>query len=387
MDEYKILQNIGEGAHGIVFKAKHKSTNKLVALKKVGLRKIDQHGFPVNVFREIKVLQHIRDREIGKPILKNNNHCSDLFLTSGGDYIIHLHDAFSHGTSFILSFDYMVSDLSEIIRSHPVALSLPQLKSYMIMITRGVQFIHDNQFIHRDLKPANILLSKTGQVKIADFGLSRIFSHKQQAAFNKKYKYPNNDPTIQLLQYSHQVATRWYRAPELLYGAKEYDRGIDIWAMGTIFGELFTRSPIFRADNDIEQICCVTKILGSAQETDWPEMKNLPDINKILFAKMDGEGLDSLLPDVICPKRARELIESILLYSSSKRPRCEEILKSKFLNSLPVACHWSLLPKRNKYDEACKSKQILNEVDAVNREIITVDLNEIDEYDFDSLTF
>merc|ERR1712007_27429 len=105
----------------------------------------------------------------------------------------------------------------------------------MIQITRAVQFIHKNQFIHRDLKPANILLSEIGMVKLADFGQARIFSHKAQEKFYMKYnrhnKYgvDNKHKDIDLMQYSHQVATRWYRAPELLYGAREYDRGIDIW--------------------------------------------------------------------------------------------------------------------------------------------------------------
>ena len=90
------------------------------------------------------------------------------------------------------------------------------------------------------------------------------------------------------MQYSHQVATRWYRAPELLYGSKEYDRGIDIWALGTIFAELFTRSPLFRADTDIEQICVVTKVLGTAKYENWPEMRNLPDVNKMASEAIYG---------------------------------------------------------------------------------------------------
>ena len=92
----------------------------------------------------------------------------------------------------------MVSDLSEVIKSHPAPLTVQEVKSFMIMITRGIDFIHSQQFIHRDIKPANILLSSRGQVKIADFGLARIFSHQQQENFRKKYsgekKYENIGP-------------------------------------------------------------------------------------------------------------------------------------------------------------------------------------------------
>jgi serine/threonine protein kinase len=260
MEKYKILGNIGEGAHGIVYKAKNRQTGCLCALKKVALRKIEQQGFPVKVFREIKVLQHIRDvgenveqtektESLDSKYLKSgmklsqikissaengqkskkpskshpdkSPNVSDLFLTSGGNYIIFLQEAFSHGTGFILSFDYMISDLSEVIRSHPTPLTIPETKSYMIQITRGLQVIHKSQFLHRDLKPSNILISNKGQIKIGDFGLARIFSNQQQNKFELKYKSGDKKyRKLDLLQYSHQVATRWYRAPELLFGAK-----------------------------------------------------------------------------------------------------------------------------------------------------------------------
>lgn len=79
----------------------------------------------------------------------------------------------------------------------------------------------------QDLKPANLLISKDGVLKIADLGLGRMFWAEQ------------NRP------YSHQVATRWYRAPELLYGARYYSEAVDLWAVGCILGELLTYSPLF----------------------------------------------------------------------------------------------------------------------------------------------
>lgn len=430
MEKYKILGNIGEGAHGIVYKAKNRQTGCLCALKKVALRKIEQQGFPVKVFREIKVLQHIRDvgekveqientdsrdskymksgkklsqikitsgtngQKSTKPskILKAGENdkaptVSDLFLTSGGNYIIFLQESFSHGTGFILSFDYMISDLSEVIRSHPTSLTIPETKSYMIQITRGLQFIHKSQFLHRDLKPSNILISNKGQIKIGDFGLARIFSDQQQDKFELKYKSGDKKyRKLDLLQYSHQVATRWYRAPELLFGAKEYDRGIDVWALGTIFAELFTRSPIFNADTDIEQICYVTKVLGTQPDlNNWPEKRNLPDINKISFSESEAEDWKIILPDVICPEKARNLVTEILVYSSSKRPSCDEILDSEFLNSLPLAVHWQALPITLKNDKNSKHKFLNglpyeNEEFAVNSDIVIESFEDIDDF-------
>ena len=99
--------------------------------------------------------------------------------------------------------------------------------------------------MHRDLKPANLLISPTGHLKIADFGLARVFSSDEGRL------------------YSHQVATRWYRAPELLYGARKYDQAVDLWAVGCIFGELINNSPLFAGENDIDQLYSVLRVIGT----------------------------------------------------------------------------------------------------------------------------
>jgi len=377
MENYKILSNIGEGCYGIVYRAKNRVTKQKFAIKKIALRKIETQGFPINVFREIKILQHIRDNE-NEPYTENyseTGRCCDL--SNPSNFIISLYESFSHGSGFCLVFDFMVSDLSEVIKSHPAPLTVQEIKSFMIMITRGIDFIHNQQFIHRDIKPANILLSSQGQVKIADFGLARIFSHKQQENFRKKYSGENKYENIELLQYSHQVATRWYRAPELLYGSKEYDRGIDIWALGAIFAELFTRSPIFRADTDIEQICVVTKVLGTAKYESWPEMRNLPDVNKIEFPETQPKSWSEVLPEIVCPVTAKNLISKILVYSACDRMGTTEILDSEFFNSLPTAVHWSELPVTDKFRKKLLQKEV-NAKESVLRDIETIDMNEFD---------
>ncbi|KAK2163637.1 hypothetical protein LSH36_76g06023 [Paralvinella palmiformis] len=188
MEQYSILGRIGEGAFGMVFKAKHKESGEVVALKKVPLKKLDD-GIPSNALREIKALQEIEENE----------------------YIVKLRDVFPHGTGFVLVFQYMLSDLAEVLRNADRPLTESQIKSYTIMLLKGVAFIHANNIMHRDLKPANLLISYTGQLKIADFGLARVFQNDGNRL------------------YSHQVATRWYRAPELLYGARKYDQGVDLW--------------------------------------------------------------------------------------------------------------------------------------------------------------
>lgn len=168
MDQFTIEGRIGEGAHGIVYKAKHIESGRNVALKRVGIRRLDA-GLPVAAVRELQALKQLEHQNI-----------------------VMLFDAFAHGTAFILVFEYMVTDLARVMKTSGTGLSESHIKAYTKMLLDGVAYCHNQSIIHRDLKPANLLISPSGQLKVADFGLARIW-------------YPS-DPTR---AYSHQVATRW----------------------------------------------------------------------------------------------------------------------------------------------------------------------------------
>ena len=116
-----------------------------------------------------------------------------FFQVLESEYVVRLLDVFAQGLGFVLVFEYMISDLSEMIHNIDDPLREHQVKSYMEMLLKGVAYLHEQNIMHRDLKPANLLLSSNGSLKIADLGLSRVFSKDAGR------------------QYSHQVATRWYR--------------------------------------------------------------------------------------------------------------------------------------------------------------------------------
>nr|XP_028568403.1 cyclin-dependent kinase 20 isoform X6 [Podarcis muralis] len=263
MDQYSILGRIGEGAHGIVFKAKN-----------------------------IEVVK--------------------------------LKDFFPHGTGFVLVFEYMLSDLSEVIRNSEQPLTEAQVKGYMLMLLKGVDFCHANSIMHRDLKPANLLISSTGQLKIADFGLARVFTSDGERL------------------YSHQVATRWYRAPELLYGARKYDEGVDLWAVGCIFAELLNNSPLFPGENDIEQLCCVLRVLGTPNQKIWPEITELPDYNKISFKEKLPIPLEQVVPDA--SPQAVQLLKQFLVYPSKQRVQAAQALLHPYFFTPPLPAHHLELP-------------------------------------------
>ncbi|XP_057244938.1 cyclin-dependent kinase 20, partial [Malurus melanocephalus] len=218
--------------------------------------------------------------------------------------VIRLRAAFAQGPSVVLALDLLVGDLGGVLRAAPAPLPLPRVRALLAMTLRGLGHVHENHLLHRDLKPANLLLDSRGLLKLADFGLSRLL-----------HPSPGRP-------YSHQVATRWYRAPELLYGARSYDEGVDLWAVGCIFGELLTLSPLFPGENDIEQLCCVLRGLGTPRDSDWPELSALPDFPKLHFHPTAPPPLELLVPGA--DAAALDLLGRLLQYRARLRPRAQQ---------------------------------------------------------------
>ena len=149
----------------------------------------------------------------------------------------------------------MPVDLSSLLKNYSFRFDDALIKAYMLMILRGVLYLHDLGVMHRDIKPSNVLVSSSGVLKIGDFGLARRIDTAH---------------SVEEREYTHQIMTRWYRAPEILYGARNYDEKVDIWSVGCIFAEMWNRCPLFPGVHDIDQLNCVFGILGTPDETNWP---------------------------------------------------------------------------------------------------------------------
>ncbi|OAD56296.1 Cyclin-dependent kinase 20 [Eufriesea mexicana] len=318
MDRYIITGKIGKGAQGIVLKAYDVETEKDVALKKLFLKNID-NGISTSIIREIKILQQ----------LKHLN-------------VIELLDAFPVGLDFIMVFEYMPTGLWEIIKDNDILLTPVQVKIYTKMILEGIAYIHEKNIIHRDLKPANLLINEKGILKIADFGLGRLLW--------KNVTKP----------YSHQIATRWYRAPELLYGARYYTSAIDMWSIGCIFGELLNKSPLFPGETDIEQLAIVLKYLGSPTSETWPDLSILPDYNKITFPYHKGIVWERIIEDT--EPEAIDLISKILIYNSSKRLSASEALRHVYFHIRPYTSAKNLIKPQTSHRYQIKQKEINTDI-------------------------
>jgi len=313
MENYELICKIGEGTFGEVFKAKHLETGTVVALKKIRIHRAED-GISKNLLREIKALEHIESANV-----------------------IQLFEFFPHGSAIVLVCEFMESDLYAVMRAAADCcreLSLAEIKAIMKMLLAGLTAVHESQIIHRDLKPSNILFSPEGRLKLADFGLARIHQTNQEH------------------DYSPEVVTRWYRAPELLFGARQYGNEVDLWAAGCIMAELFTHYPVFPGENDIDQLYRVLRVLGTPDVDSWPEVKSLPDFNKIVFPIMPKLPLDSVLPDI--PLEALDLISRFLVLQPSRRITARQALQHQFFSSEPLPVHPSKLcrlvqlPKRTQ---------------------------------------
>lgn len=174
--------------------------------------------------------------------------------------IIALHDVFSSKDQNLnLVLEYLPrGDLEMLIKDENIHYGAADVKAWMGMLSRGVWFCHENFVLHRDIKPNNLLIASDGEVKLADFGLARSFA----------------DPYLNM---TYQVITRWYRPPELLYGARHYSGAVDVWSMGMVFAELLLRVPFVAGNSDLDQISKICEAFGTPTEENWPGVSRLPN--------------------------------------------------------------------------------------------------------------
>uniref|UniRef100_A0A4W4DXK5 cyclin-dependent kinase n=1 Tax=Electrophorus electricus TaxID=8005 RepID=A0A4W4DXK5_ELEEL len=242
VEEFQCLNRIEEGTYGVVYRAKDKKTDEIVALKRLKMEK-EKEGFPITSLREINTILKAQHPNIVT--------VREIVVGSNMDKIY-------------IVMNYVEHDLKSLMETMKQPFLPGEVKTLMVQLLRGVRHLHDNWILHRDLKTSNLLLSHKGILKIGDFGLAR------------EYGSP-------LKPYTPVVVTLWYRGPELLLGAKEYSTAVDMWSVGCIFGELLTQKPLFPGKSEIDQINKIFKDLGSPSEKIWPGYVELPAVKKMTF--------------------------------------------------------------------------------------------------------
>ncbi|KAE9586014.1 putative protein-serine/threonine kinase CMGC-CDK-CCRK family [Lupinus albus] len=127
------------------------------------------------------------------------------------------------------------------------------------------------------------------------------------------------------------IGSRWYKAPELLYGSTDYGLEVDLWSLGCIFSELLTLKPLFPGTSDIDQLSRIISVMGNLNEESWPDCSKLPDYTRISFSKVENPtGLETCLQDRSADEVS--LVKKLLFYDPSKRATAMELLHDKYFN-------------------------------------------------------
>uniref|UniRef100_A0A8D1ICM8 cyclin-dependent kinase n=1 Tax=Sus scrofa TaxID=9823 RepID=A0A8D1ICM8_PIG len=302
VEEFQCLNRIEEGTYGVVYRAKDKKTDEIVALKRLKMEK-EKEGFPITSLREINTILKAQHPNIVT--------VREIVVGSNMDKIY-------------IVMNYVEHDLKSLMETMKQPFLPGEVKTLMIQLLRGVKHLHDNWILHRDLKTSNLLLSHAGILKVGDFGLAREYGSPLKA-------------------YTPVVVTLWYRAPELLLGAKEYSTAVDMWSVGCIFGELLTQKPLFPGKSDIDQINKVFKDLGTPSEKIWPGYNDLPAVKKMTFTEYPYNNLrkrfGALLSD-----QGFDLMNKFLTYFPGRRVSAEDGLKHEYFRETPLPIDPSMFP-------------------------------------------
>lgn len=303
VEEFECLNKIEEGTFGVVYRAKDKKSNEVVALKRLKMEK-EREGFPITSIREVDTLlksQHINVVKVREIVVGSN--MDKIYMV----------------------MDYVEHDLKSLMQhSMKKPFQMSEVKCLTKQMLAGIAHLHDNWIIHRDLKTSNLLLSHKGILKIADFGLAR------------EYGSP-------LKEYTPVVVTLWYRCPELLLATKKYSTSVDMWSVGTIFGELMLLKALFPGKNEKDQLDKIFKDLGTPNEKIWPGFKDLPLTKKMNFPDFPYNTLRSRFGNYLS-ENGFELINKLLTYDPIRRISAEDAMKHEFFRESPLPVDPSIFP-------------------------------------------
>ena len=295
---YQIIDTIGSGAYGVVVSARDTITGEAVAIKKIE-KAFDHATFTKRTLRELKILRLLNNENIVRiktiQLPSSREDFDEIYLVS----------------------ELMETDLSSIIKSSQ-PLTDEHCRFFLYQLLRGLKYMHTACILHRDLKPRNLLVNSNCDLKICDFGLAR----------------PNvPELRVRSTQMTDYVATRWYRAPEVLLTFKKYTAAMDMWSVGCIFGELLLRKPIMAGTDANHQIDLIFSLIGSPTEDDIKCIPNEKSKEKVLkLPKKHPRPLEFVFNNA--NPQAIDLLRKLLVFNPEKRLTVEQALEHPYLSSL-----------------------------------------------------
>ncbi|KAH9264325.1 hypothetical protein BASA83_012217 [Batrachochytrium salamandrivorans] len=307
VDLFEKVGRVGQGTYGIVYKARHRITKATVALKRVRMDQEQEGGMPISSLREVSLLRSLNHMNVVRVVdVAVGAAMEDLFLV----------------------MEYCEQDMANIMdsasaRGRKVIYQPAEVKCLVQQLLNGVAYLHKNFVIHRDLKLSNLLLTAEGILKIADFGLARLFSEPLEPM-------------------TPRVVTLWYRSPELLLGTKNYSTSADMWSVGCILGEFLKSEPLLPGRIERHQLDLICELLGSPTKNIWPEITSMPFYKAFRFPRIEYDSVRVSLRDV--SNGALRLVKALLVWRPSGRISAADALCHEYFSESPHACSPLFLP-------------------------------------------
>lgn len=327
MKHFEVIRELGKGTFGVVQKAKNIKTGEIVALKQL-LNHAAKDGFPITAMREITIMKKLNHENVLKII--------DMIYEE--PKVSDSRDAIRERGSFRTVTNFMSSDLVGILLNPRINLKVGEIKCIMLQLLKGIQYIHEQRYLHRDIKAANILINDQGVVKIADFGLARVY----HGSVPERGSGPGGGERA----YTSLVVTRWYRPPEILLGERKYTTAVDMWGVGCVFGELFTHKPIFTGKSDSHQCQLIFQMCGSPSRH-WPEVMELPNKEDLNIGLTCTRSFENEFGPIINDDLGLQLLDHLLTLNPYKRYNALDAQEHGYFKSDPLP----VKPLEMKFEE------------------------------------
>eukprot|EP00824_Muranothrix_gubernata_P013008 TRINITY_DN2728_c0_g1_i1.p1 TRINITY_DN2728_c0_g1~~TRINITY_DN2728_c0_g1_i1.p1 ORF type:complete len:412 (+),score=88.41 TRINITY_DN2728_c0_g1_i1:277-1512(+) len=288
---YTAERVVGNGSFGVVFQAQVADTGEIVAIKKV----LQDKRFKNRELQIMRMLDHPNIVELKHCFYTNGEKTDEMYLN--------------------LVLEFVPETVYRMSRHYSKAKQpLPMLyvKLYIYQLCRSLGYLHSLGICHRDIKPQNCLLDPTAHiVKLCDFGSAKMLV--------------KGEPNVSY------ICSRYYRAPELIFGATDYSTAIDVWSLGCVMAELMLGQPLFPGESGVDQLVEIIKVLGTPTRDEIQAMNQ--NYTEFKFPQIKGHPWHKVFRSRT-PSEALDLVSKLLSYKPDLRLKPMDALLHPFFNEL-----------------------------------------------------